>query len=129
MAVAVEEHRRSGEWCVVLASGHADSSAEQPARQPDICGVAEEVDIATDYLSGEATVRQTASQIGCPDSYCLSSDQNHMSLADDLLQARDDPFSLSETQRRRSNREVVLRLDHSYKSPTAFRTGTAPTPG
>ena len=40
-------------------------------------------------------------ELASPDRDSLSSDENDVLLADDLLQARDDPFGLSEAQLRR----------------------------
>jgi hypothetical protein len=103
MTVAVEEDRHTREGGPVLPPSQTGTTSEQVGSQLDVRRIAQEIDVAADDLRRRETTIQQMLELTGPDGDSLSSDENDVLLADDLLQTRDDPFSLSEAQ--------LIRLD------------------
>jgi hypothetical protein len=82
----------------LLWTRHGLQAGRRPAGRRRI---AQEIDVAADDLRRRETTIQQMLELAGPDGDSLSSDENDVLFADDLLQARDDPFGLSEAQLRR----------------------------
>jgi hypothetical protein len=101
MTIAVEEDRHAREGGPVLPSGQTGAASEQIGGKLDVRRIAQEIDVAADDLRRRETTIEQMFELAGPDGDSLSSDENDVLLADDILQTRDDPFSLSEAQLRR----------------------------
>jgi hypothetical protein len=98
VAVAVEEHRRSGERGAALPSGHLDLSAKQIARPLEVRCVPQEVNIPADDRHRREFVSQAIFELPDPHRNRLSSDEDDMPPADYLLNSSDDALSLIQAQ-------------------------------
>lgn len=111
VAVAVEEHRRSGQRRAASPSGHMDPSAEQIASALEVCCAAEEVDVTAHHRRCREFVSQAIFELADPNGDRLSSNENDVPIADHVLDARDDALSLIQAQRRCRDLDRVERLN------------------
>jgi hypothetical protein len=112
MTVAVEEHRNARKGGSVLPFGQPGSSAEHRGGPLCIVPVPQKVDVATDNVRRNQSVRQATLEVGSPDGYRLATDENDASLTHNVLKERDDPFGLGKAERQGCYVKYLRRLVH-----------------